>query len=396
MNRKIKDTAKNVCDLTGIAVRCYEGDNKTAFFAPESYPVGAKDSFDPFASHLQSLQEPLSCLTTPKRFNFGIIHFDDIYLVLGPVKRTPTSKSDLLEVARRIDPAQEHIPEIVDSLSSCPRMTSNGLLALIATVNKMINFSTRKEDILFNKDFPFMKVYFMDPYTEKKINKLESMENVFSQLIRNGDVESVEDWIALNPAVNLCVNLTEDSLRDSKNSMIIMTTIAAKAASEGGLDRMLTMEIKLNYISLLEDLSSVEEVYALQQKMVLEYTHLCRESKSLIIKSKLVNDAIRYIQHHSRDNILVKDIAESLSVSRGHLSSVFHEELGMPISEYIKNARVEEVQDLLKNSSLSLASISDTLGFSSQGYMTRVFKQVTGMTPNKYRNDSVSQQDPES
>ena len=243
---------------------------------------------------------------------------------------------------------------------------------------------------MYNENFLFMIISFLEHLTEKKINELESMENDFLQLIRNGDVDSIEEWLALNPVVNHCQDLTEDALRDVKNSFIIMATTASKAASDGGLDRMITLEMQLKYISLLEEITAIEDVFALQAKMILEFTRSCRNAKSITVQSKLVNDTIRYIQHHLSEPIRVNDIADSLKVSRGHLSSVFHEEMGMTLSDYIRKTKVEEAQTLLKKTSLSLASISEKLGFSSQGHLTHVFKQVTGTTPNKYRNGQVS------
>ena len=48
--------------------------------------------------------------------------------------------------------------------------------------------------------------------------------------------------------------------------------------------------------------------------------------------------------------------------------------------------KVQEAQFLIKNSSYTLAEISDILQFSSQSHFNKVFKERTGKTPTQYKN----------
>ena len=59
---------------------------------------------------------------------------------------------------------------------------------------------------------------------------------------------------------------------------------------------------------------------------------------------------------------------------------------GQSIKQYINEKKVQEPQFLIKNSSYTLAEISDILQFSSQSHFNKVFKERTGKTPTQYKN----------
>ena len=55
------------------------------------------------------------------------------------------------------------------------------------------------------------------------------------------------------------------------------------------------------------------------------------------------------------------------------------------LKQYIINAKIRLVQNLLTYSDYSCIEIASYLGFSSQSHMGEHFRRVTGMTPRKYR-----------
>ena len=96
-------------------------------------------------------------------------------------------------------------------------------------------------------------------------------------------------------------------------------------------------------------------------------------------------DAVRFIDNNCTGKLSLRDVAEHLSVSEGHLSRLFHKVTGKPVTSYIRESRVLIACNLLKNTRESIAEISGSLGFSSQSYFQKVFRETTGMTPNEFR-----------
>ena len=59
--------------------------------------------------------------------------------------------------------------------------------------------------------------------------------------------------------------------------------------------------------------------------------------------------------------------------------------MGCSFSQYINRLRVERSQVLLCDQTYSMLEIALAVGFSSQSYFNRVFKNICGKTPQEYR-----------
>ena len=57
-----------------------------------------------------------------------------------------------------------------------------------------------------------------------------------------------------------------------------------------------------------------------------------------------------------------------------------------PFNDYLNQIRIAKSKALLKCDGLRITDISIAVGFMDQSYFTKVFKRVTGVTPNKYRD----------
>jgi AraC family transcriptional regulator len=79
------------------------------------------------------------------------------------------------------------------------------------------------------------------------------------------------------------------------------------------------------------------------------------------------------------------EIAAAVGVHPVHLSRTFSEHFGVTMGEYLRRQRVEWARHQLAGSDRTLADIAYAAGFSDQAHFSRVFKQLTGVTPGAYR-----------
>lgn len=96
--------------------------------------------------------------------------------------------------------------------------------------------------------------------------------------------------------------------------------------------------------------------------------------------------AMEYIDQHFVQDITLEQIADHIGVSPSYLSRVFAHSVGQNISGYIMEKRVEKAKRLISTTNLKHYEIAEKCGLNSSAYFTSVFKKVTGMTPNQYRN----------
>nr|QCO92909.1 hypothetical protein [uncultured bacterium]QCO92927.1 hypothetical protein [uncultured bacterium] len=100
---------------------------------------------------------------------------------------------------------------------------------------------------------------------------------------------------------------------------------------------------------------------------------------------RLVRKAMAFIHEHSAESISRRDIAQHVSISEDHLTFCFRQELGKTPIEYLQRYRVHQARLLLKDSERSIGEIALDVGFSDSGYFSRVFRRMTGMSPETYR-----------
>ena len=99
-----------------------------------------------------------------------------------------------------------------------------------------------------------------------------------------------------------------------------------------------------------------------------------------------ISNARRLIRAHlGEPELSVKYLADLLHCSPDYLSHIFHRETGERLIAYIHRERIGAAIGMLRHSSLSISEVAYALGFESQAYFSRVFKQVAYQTPSAYR-----------
>lgn len=104
----------------------------------------------------------------------------------------------------------------------------------------------------------------------------------------------------------------------------------------------------------------------------------------------LVQPALDYIQKHYFEGITLRDMGKLCSVSTSYFSKLFNEATGCHLPEYINRCRVERACNLLENSNLPIAAISQEVGWEDPSYFIRTFKKFISLTPTEYRRQGSS------
>jgi AraC-like DNA-binding protein len=99
--------------------------------------------------------------------------------------------------------------------------------------------------------------------------------------------------------------------------------------------------------------------------------------------------AERYIWKHYTRKLSLKEIANASGLSAPYLSMVFKEEMGENLSNYLNRLRVEKAAAMLVTTTLPISEITFACGFEDQSWFSKIFKNITGLTPGKYRERGI-------
>ena len=95
--------------------------------------------------------------------------------------------------------------------------------------------------------------------------------------------------------------------------------------------------------------------------------------------------AERFIWENYTKKISLREIAEVSGLSAPYFSTIFKEEMGENLSNYLNRLRVEKAAVMLVTTNLPINEIAVTCGFEDQSWFSKIFKNNTGLTPVKYR-----------
>lgn len=85
----------------------------------------------------------------------------------------------------------------------------------------------------------------------------------------------------------------------------------------------------------------------------------------------------------------VKWCASELCLSSNYFGDLMKKETGRTPQEHIHHKLISIAKERMLNPQMSISQISYELGFNYPQHFTRLFKNVTGMTPNEYRNCGI-------
>lgn len=143
----------------------------------------------------------------------------------------------------------------------------------------------------------------------------------------------------------------------------------------------------------IETLSAKETVEEMSSWFIEVFTKIIKIKYNISSKSKYskkVSDSIDYINKNlSNYSLSLTDIADYINVHKVYLCRIFKEETGENVTQYILKARIEKSKELISSTNYKLYEISEQLGFTSPQQFSILFKKVTGITPNQFRDSRV-------
>jgi AraC family transcriptional regulator len=97
---------------------------------------------------------------------------------------------------------------------------------------------------------------------------------------------------------------------------------------------------------------------------------------------------IDYIKANLTQDLSILDLATLTSMSESHFSRSFKKSVGIAPYQYLRQQRVERAKQLLEQRSIEISTIALDCGFANQTHLTKAFRQITGMTPKVYQQQS--------
>lgn len=319
--------------------------------------------------------------------------------IIGPAFTQLPSRSEMEAVLRGTDTAtRKWAPKLIRRLESLPVITFTNFCQRLM----MLHYCVCSEHIalsditLYTGIIDVLRGRGANPDTDDNSfdlelpdrNKVYHAEQALLNLIREGDLHYKESLTDIASVFNGKQQLSGNSLQHAKLSQVVMITLSARAAIEGGVSPEIVYPRQDAYIRDVDSARNAPEITEIGMAMLDDFVHLVHEKNASLHYSKPIRSCCDYIESHLEEKITLSDLASRIGYTDYYLSRKFKNETGSSINDYVKNARIRRAKTLMTTTDLSIQEISDRLGFGARSFFAEVFKQITGMPPAQWRDEN--------
>ena len=139
-----------------------------------------------------------------------------------------------------------------------------------------------------------------------------------------------------------------------------------------------TFNKNMSYIKI----KTLEALFLMGEEVVVSKNEYRVFSKEHVIKvHKIKNLLEEDIAHH----YTIKELSYKFNMSQTMLKDCFKHIYGFPPYEYLKRLRIRHGLAYLRDDRYSVADVANIVGYGNPSKFTKVFKDISGVTPSEYK-----------
>ncbi len=155
---------------------------------------------------------------------------------------------------------------------------------------------------------------------------------------------------------------------------------------EKGADAYLTKPFNIDELH-----ATIDNLFNMRQRLRGKYTGQQKPMEKIQkIEMKgndelLMERVIKSVNEHLSDSDYSVDVlCAEAGISRAHLHRKMKEITGIPVSEFVRNIRMEQAARLLREQKVNISQVAYSVGYSSLPYFSAVFRKHFGMSPREF------------
>ncbi len=319
----------------------------------------------------------------------------DQILIIGPFLKQDLNHAKIFEKGEQLHLNAAVLKQLEYYYASVPVLRDDGqFFALINTFCEQLWGSTdsytaidlNHEDASALFNYRQVKATVHEAESNWKIDLMEKRYAYEEQLLRavsRGQIHKAEQMLSSFSTLAF-ESRSSDDLRNFKNYSIIMNTLLRKAAQDGGVHPIHLDKTSSEFAKKIETLSSINSIKEIMAQMLNDYCRLVRKH-SIKQYSPLVQRAIIKIESDLTADLSLKQLANLNNVSTSYFSSLFKNETGQTLTDYVNNQRINQAKHLLRTTNLQIQTVAQLCGILDLHYFSKLFKRYTDKTPKEYR-----------
>lgn len=225
----------------------------------------------------------------------------------------------------------------------------------------------------------------------------DSNNNIFQfwlECVRQGRADIIQNYCNEEEKRKICSQVFKENRTYAFRICMIIWTEAVKIVER--------METPNGAVDKKFEECVARSLQATTPWMLIELSEECLMDFARIVNKTICDPPLspvfikfqKYIKSHIYEPLNIEIIADSLYISKSHLSHTIKRETGETVHRWILKEKINMARLMLSNKTYCMNEIWSLLGFCSQSHFAKCFRQITGVTPSQFRlNVTLSETD---
>lgn len=144
-------------------------------------------------------------------------------------------------------------------------------------------------------------------------------------------------------------------------------------------NHLLVDHSKFNFYTLL----------AIQSLLTDLLSFVPESSWDMMSNDQRILQVLGHIESSIDSDLSNRTLADVASLATNAFNRLFRDELGISPQKYVKKKRIDRACTLLYHSDYSIEHVAQDTGFADRYHFSKVFKNLTGLSPARYRKEFV-------
>ena len=203
--------------------------------------------------------------------------------------------------------------------------------------------------------------------------------------VRTGNMDEAK--AVLNELLGYVFFSEGANLETMRTRAIGLTALLSRVAMEGGAQPGSVESVNSGFLQRVMCADTLEDLCFLLQEVVEGF--MSAMFNPLDKGNLYIRRALNCMARDYGSPITLESVAGKVGLSPSYFSALFHKTVGTGFREHLNRIRIEESRRLLLSTDYSLTDIAVAVGFADQSYFCKIFRQIVGITPGRFRSGSA-------
>lgn len=234
-----------------------------------------------------------------------------------------------------------------------------------------------------NRILDCQEIESLDPAAPARLSYPAAEEAAILQSIRTHDSERFKQALAdFFLTLTQDCTVAEDARQYAQRILTALICSVYHVCVERGLD---CDKIFGPGLKILDELNRLDTLEAIKTRLDVCFQQILNQTPVHKSSWKVVIKAMQYMDEHFREDLSLETVAGQVFISPGYLSTLFKQELQKNFVDTLHEIRVARAKEILRQTRVKVYEVAANVGYHDEKYFSQIFKKITGMTPNQYR-----------